>query len=79
MAYPVFTDSTGATHVTADRRYLLYDLCDRLLIDRRSIRWSTDLRCHVLIVRKQVHKKALRRFLKIDGKGGVMLVSAANE
>ncbi|PZM61743.1 hypothetical protein [Paenibacillus dendritiformis] len=65
----VYTDSTGAAHVTAERRYLLYELCDRLRLDRRAIRWSMDLNCHVLIVRHAKDKQTLRQLLHINLKG----------
>lgn len=67
--HDVFTDSTGAAHVTAERRYLLYELCDRLRLDRRAIRWSMDLNCHVLIVRRTQDKQILRQLLHINLKG----------
>ncbi|WP_042227235.1 hypothetical protein [Paenibacillus popilliae] len=54
----VITDSAGATHVTAERRYLLYELCNRLRLDRRALRWSMNLRCHVLIVYRSSDKEA---------------------
>lgn len=65
----VMTDSAGAAHVTAERRYLLYELCDSLRLDRRAIRWSMDFRCHVLIVHRDQDKQTLRQLLKINGKG----------
>lgn len=67
--HDVFTDSTGAAHVTAERRYLLYELCDRLRMDHRAIRWSMDLNCHVLIVRSAQDKQTLRQLLHINLKG----------
>ncbi|MNW34007.1 hypothetical protein D3C74_109740 [compost metagenome] len=69
MRHDVMTDSVGAVYVTAERRYLLYELCDRLRLERRMIRWSMDLRCYVLIVRRDQDKHALRQILKKNDKG----------
>ena len=68
--HAVLTDTTGTAYVTAERRYHLFELCDRLRLDRRAIRWSADLRCYALAVRTTDDKQAVRQYLNTIGKGG---------
>lgn len=69
LRHNVMTDSAGAVHITAERRFLLYELCNRLGLDRRAIRWNMDLRCHALIVQQPKDKQALRQLLQSTDKG----------
>lgn len=57
-------DTQGALYATAERRYHLFKLCDRLQKDRRIIRWSKDLHCYVLIVSDAKDKARLRQWSK---------------
>lgn len=70
IARSIMTDSQGGIHFTAERRYHLFEICDKVHMKRRSIRWSADLRCYVLIVRRDQLDGTLRKILKINDKGG---------
>ncbi|KFN07288.1 Uncharacterised protein [Paenibacillus macerans] len=78
MTPSVLTDTTGAAHIIAVRRHHLFNICDQLKLERRLIRWSYDLRCYVLVVRTE-NKRAVLRFLKINGKGGDLLAHATGD
>lgn len=60
----LMVDAQGALYVTAERRYHLFGLCDRLQKDRRVIRWSKDLRCFVLILADPKDKAKVRQWSK---------------
>ncbi|MFF2886998.1 hypothetical protein [Paenibacillus sp. NPDC057967] len=68
MKIAVMNEASGSAHVVADRRRYLYDLCDALYLQRRSIRWSPDLHCHILII-KPDDRQLLRKILNENDKG----------
>lgn len=58
----ILTDTSGASHVTADHSRHLFELCDRLKRNKRSIRWNLDLNAYELVLRSDEEKRILRQW-----------------